>query len=99
MDQELLRPLHPLANDVLVRRETGRALESPREVVGAHVCYPSELVEGEVMDQVIPHIVNDASERALGEGTPRSIFRASLRPKEEWCLRRCIISTLVSDWA
>ena len=44
--QELLRPLHPLANDVLVGRKAGRALEPSREVVGAHMCYPGELVEG-----------------------------------------------------
>ena len=63
--QEFLRALYALADDVLVWREARRALESPREMVRAHMCYPSELVEGKVVDQIVSYVVHHASERAL----------------------------------
>ena len=66
--QQFLRALYPLADDVLVWREARRALESSREVVRAHMCYPSELVEGKVVDQIVSYVVHYASERALREG-------------------------------
>jgi hypothetical protein len=68
--EQLPGPLYPAPDHVLVRRETGRTLELPGEVVLAQVGNPRHLGEPEVHGEIVVHEVRHTPERASGKTAP-----------------------------
>ena len=75
--EQIPGPLYPALDYVLVRREAGRTLELPREVVPAQVRNPGHLREPDVHGEVVVHEVCHAPERAPGKPSP--LVRNGLR--------------------
>src|SRR5262245_30970324 len=66
--QELLGPLDPAGDDVLVRRQPGGRLELPREVVGAEAGDRGQLVQARAAVEVLLDVLDDGAEPPPRQG-------------------------------